>query len=193
MVGGTSVHISKHSLIRLKITVGCLTSTYPSIRVCGVCAMCVVVVMCVQCGVCALCVWCVISVVVVVVVVVCRVSGCACELRVCVGWAFYVLMLWCAELCRYVWCWLVCWAVCCVSCVLLKRPCHKGHGRFERTHESVFNGHMGASLSSLIASLSPLVSPSLFFSCLSLSFSSLSATMTMITRPVGCTHSSDLP
>ena len=51
MVGGASVHISKHSLLRLKITVccrlcaypsihvetlkitvGCLTSTYPSIR-----------------------------------------------------------------------------------------------------------------------------------------------------------------
>ena len=27
------VHISKHSLFRLKITVGCLTSTYPSIHV----------------------------------------------------------------------------------------------------------------------------------------------------------------
>ena len=27
------VHISKHSLFRLKITVGCLTSTYPSVHV----------------------------------------------------------------------------------------------------------------------------------------------------------------
>ena len=33
MVGGASVHISKHSLFRLKITVGCLTSAYPSIHV----------------------------------------------------------------------------------------------------------------------------------------------------------------
>ena len=33
MVGGASVHISKHSLFRLKITVGCLTNTYPSIHV----------------------------------------------------------------------------------------------------------------------------------------------------------------
>ena len=27
------VHISKHSLFRLKITVGCLTSTYPSVHI----------------------------------------------------------------------------------------------------------------------------------------------------------------
>ena len=33
MVGGASVHISEHSFLRLKITVGCLTSTYPSIHV----------------------------------------------------------------------------------------------------------------------------------------------------------------
>ena len=33
MVGGASVHISKHSLFRLKITVGCLASAYPSIHV----------------------------------------------------------------------------------------------------------------------------------------------------------------
>ena len=32
MVGGASVHISKHSLFRLMIAVGCLTSTYPSIH-----------------------------------------------------------------------------------------------------------------------------------------------------------------
>ena len=32
MVGGASVYIPKHSLFRLKITVGCLTSTYPSIH-----------------------------------------------------------------------------------------------------------------------------------------------------------------
>ena len=60
------VHISKHSSFRLKITVGCLTSTYPSIHfsldedtlkitvgclVCGLCVYmwCVVLVVCVCC------------------------------------------------------------------------------------------------------------------------------------------------
>ena len=33
MVGGASVHISKHSLFRPKITVGCRLCAYPSIRV----------------------------------------------------------------------------------------------------------------------------------------------------------------
>ena len=32
MVGCSRVHISKHSPFRLKITVGCLTSTYPTIH-----------------------------------------------------------------------------------------------------------------------------------------------------------------
>ena len=32
MVGGASVHISKHSLFRLKITVGCGLCAYPSIH-----------------------------------------------------------------------------------------------------------------------------------------------------------------
>ena len=32
MVGGASVHISKHSLFRLKITVGCRLCAYPSIH-----------------------------------------------------------------------------------------------------------------------------------------------------------------
>ena len=71
------VHISKHSLFRLKITVGCLTSTYPSIHVetlsrsrsvvwCVVWCVCVHVVLCgvVWCCVvlcaCA-CVWCVVK------------------------------------------------------------------------------------------------------------------------------------
>ena len=94
MVGGASVQISKLSLFRLKIAVGCSPCTCPSIRVCGVYAMCVlvcVVVVCDMCGVYASC------------RVLCRVScracvvrGCACVLRVCVGWAFCVLMLWCA-------------------------------------------------------------------------------------------------
>ena len=32
VVGGASVHISNHSLFRLKITVGCRLCAYPSIR-----------------------------------------------------------------------------------------------------------------------------------------------------------------
>ena len=79
-------------------------------------------------------------------------------------------------------------------CVPSKRLCHKGHGRLERTHENVFNLHTGASLSSLLASLLSRVSLSLLLVSLSF-FSSLSVTMTILTRPVGslCTHSSDLP
>ena len=46
----------------------------------------------------------------------------------------------------------------------------KDTGVLNRTHESVFNVYTGASLSLLFSRLSPLVSPSLFFSCLSLSF-----------------------
>ena len=51
-------------------------------------------------------------------------------LRVCVGCSFRVLVLWCAVLCRCVWCWCWCWramcgvwclwclcVVCCVWCV----------------------------------------------------------------------------
>ena len=47
MVGGVSVHISKQSLSRLKITVGCRLCAYPNIRVCLVCDMCGVRVVCV--------------------------------------------------------------------------------------------------------------------------------------------------
>ena len=46
MVGGASVHISKHSLFRLKITVGCRLCACPSIRVCVVCVQCVCVCVC---------------------------------------------------------------------------------------------------------------------------------------------------
>ena len=54
IVGGASVHISKHSLFRLKITVGCRLCAYRSIRVCVVCDMCgmcrvVCVCVCVVC------------------------------------------------------------------------------------------------------------------------------------------------
>ena len=62
------MHISKHSSFRLKITVGCLTSTYPSIHFsldedtlkitvgCLVCVWCVVLLCC---G--GACVWCVVK------------------------------------------------------------------------------------------------------------------------------------
>ena len=69
MVGGASVHISKHSLFRLKITVGCRLCAYPSIRVCVVCDMCGVRVVCVCVCVCV--VSCVVRVCVEMVVRVC--------------------------------------------------------------------------------------------------------------------------
>ena len=52
MVGGASVHISKHSPFRLKITVGCRLCTYPSIHVC----MCMCRVVCCACVLKWLCV-----------------------------------------------------------------------------------------------------------------------------------------
>ena len=60
-------------------------------------------------------------------------------------------------------------------------------------HTRAFSTYTRERESLLLSRLSPLVSPSLFFSYLS--FSSLSVTITMIARPVGslCTHSSDLP
>ena len=152
-------------------------------------------------------------------VCVLRVCG-VCAESVCVG---CVLMMWCAELCRYVWCWVVCWVVSVVCGVLLcvlrvwrglfnmRAFCRHTRKRFEPTHGDVLNLHTGRrevrgsliSLSSLL-SFSPLFLLSLFlrslpsfsfsFSSFSISFS-LSETMTVITRPVGslCTHSSDLP
>ena len=81
MVGGASVHISKHLLFRLKIKVGCPPCTCPSIRVCGVFVQCVCVL---------------------VLVLVCAVVY---VLRVCVGCAFCVLVLWCCVFCW--WCGVV--------------------------------------------------------------------------------------
>ena len=91
------VHISKHSLFRLKITVGCLTSKYPSIHkklsrsrsvVRGVCFLCVFFVCGVCCVLCGVLCWCWR-----LVVVLC---GC------CVLW------VWCGVGCMYV----------CVFCVV---------------------------------------------------------------------------
>ena len=105
--------------------------------------------------------------------VVCRacvVRGCACVFRVRVGWAFCVLMFWCAELCRYVWCWLVCWAVCCGSwwcvCVFLlvlhRKRSHVYVQNARVTKDTgVLKVHTGASISSLLASLPSRVSFSL--------------------------------
>ena len=150
MVGWPPVHISKHSLFRLKITVGCRFCAYPNIRVCGVCAMWCV---------CALCVWCVMC------GVMCRVVCCACVWCMCwvCVWdgAFCVLMMWCAELCRYVWyllvccCVLLCVVVCC--CVLLCTEAFwtDTRRRFEPTDgEEVGEG---VSCLSLVPSLSPLL------------------------------------
>ena len=100
-------------------------------------------------------------------------------------------------------------------CVLSKRPCHMGRGRFECTHEKFLNVHTGASrrLSlprppSLLVSLSSCVSLFSHVSLsshtslsllISLSFFSLSitlsTTMTLIARPLGslCTHGPTLP
>ena len=84
-----------------------------------------------------------------------------------------------------------------LPCVLTKCPCHSGHGRFERTHGSVFKV-IAPSLSiysSMLVSLSSRVSlssshMSLFFS-VSFHFSTTHImTMTMIARPIGlsCTR-----
>ena len=138
MVGGASVHTSKHSLSRLKITVGC--------RLCWCCVdMCGVRMVCGGVWCMCMCVYVYVYVYVrgVYVYVSCRVL-CVCVemvvvyvLRVCVGCAFCVLCVvvslcvvlvlvvvcnvWCAEcegacvgLC-------VVSVVCCVWCVCVAR------------------------------------------------------------------------
>ena len=166
-----------------------------------VCAMCVCVGVCcggdvcVQCGVCTLCVVC--DMCSVVSRVVCRVSCvCAwlCVCWECVGWAFLcfdVVVCWAVSLFVVLACVLGCvlwWVRFFLSCtehapmwsfktfpyVLSKRPCHKGHQRLERTHESVFIVHTGASIPSLLASLSSRVSLSLLLVSLSFFLFSLS-------------------
>ena len=109
---------------------------------------------CVQCGVWY--VWCVIC-------VVCDMCG------VCVS---------CRVLCRVLYrvsCRVSC--VCCAFLLVLHRNrsrVYVQNGRFERTHENVFNVHTGASLSSLLASLSSRVSLSLLLVSLSFFLFSLS-------------------
>ena len=114
-------------------------------------------------------------------------------------------------------CGCVCWCVVCVlgcacccgvcvqnapvctfntfPCVLSKRPCQIGHGRFERTH-GILNVHTGASLSCLLAYLSSRVSLPLLsrFSHVSL-FLSLSLLVSLSLFPArlflsfSCRHS----
>ena len=84
----TAVHISKHSLFRLKITVSCPPCTYPSIHV-------ETLKITVGCRLCAypsirVCVWC-----------VCNVS----------------VLWWCCVVMWY-WCWCAMCGVCCVVCVV---------------------------------------------------------------------------
>ena len=214
MVGGALVHISKHSLFRLKITVGCRLCAYPSIRVCGVwyvwceggvcmcmcmcMCMCRVLCVCVEmvvrvcwecvwcvrmCGMCVLCfgVWCV---------------WCVVCVGVCVGVVSVVSVggaAWHAEnpVCRF---------KNASVCTGNTRTCWNTRARVAGTHGSVSNVHTEAfwtytrsvslsflSLLSLFLSLSSFLFlrslPS--FSFLSSLFSSLSVTMTMISRPVG--------
>ena len=159
-----------------------------------------------------LCVWWCVLVLVCAVVYV---------LRVCVVCALRVLMLWCAVRGRYVWCWCWCWCVVSLVCVgrlglrvyrenpRMLNTC----ARFARTHGGVLDQHTGdvsnlhtgcLSLSLLSFSLSLVLSSfslpsyvSRSLSLLSSLLSSLSAAMTMITRPVGSLslskHGSDLP
>ena len=97
--GGASVtvHISKHSLFRLKITVGCRLC-WCCVEMCGV-YVCRVLCVCVEiacvlrvCGVCAESVW---------------------DVR------FVCCVLWCRYVCCWCWCWCsMCWVVCCVCGVL---------------------------------------------------------------------------
>ena len=106
MVGGASVHISKHSLFRLKITVSCPPCMCPSILVC-VCF--------VRGGV-----WCVVSVGVCVlvcaVVYVLRVCGMCVLCVVCCGGVGAGVGVQCVVRCVRGVC--VCWVVCCVCGVV---------------------------------------------------------------------------
>ena len=233
------MHISKHSLFRFKITVGCCAPcTCPSIRVCVVCAMlcaecvcvmCVRVCVCV-CGVCNVCCVC-----------VCVLCVCVCVCVQCVCVCCVLLCAWCCVLCVCVVCLLCVCVVCCVLCVGVHCVCVCGvcvrgvcgarlgtrktvpcvgsrrlhvywqnarmcstcarfarthGGLFEPTHGDVLNLHTGdlslsspsLFLSSFLLSLFLRSLPSYFsrsLSLLSSLLSSLSATMTMITRPFG--------
>ena len=168
--------IFKHLLFRLKITVGCRLCTCPNIRVCVVCV-----------GLCVgLCLWCVVwrglargktS--------VCRFKTSPCasskRFRVCQQNARMLNM---RAFCRY-----------------KRKRFEPTHGHVSNPHTERRKGEKGGSLPSLSRPFSlylflllslfrrSLHSFSFSFSSPSL-FSSLSVTMTMITRPVGslCVH-----
>ena len=151
--------IQAFTLKRLKITVGCPPCTCPSIRVCGVCNLWRVCVL----------TW-----------------LCACD--VCCG-VYVVFWVLCDLLvvCGVVWCCVVLCGVC-AWCGTLT---HGGVCRLKTAHTegfSVFSAFLALSLLSVCPSFSSLLLSSLFLSSLSclLSLSLFfSATMTMITRPVG--------
>ena len=102
------------------------------------------------------------------VLVCCYVLGCACCCGACVS---SCLPLKNAPVCTFKT----------LPCVLSKRPCHIGHGRFESTHGSVLNVHTGEPLSSFLLSLSSRLCLSLLFSWLS-SHTSLSLSLAISAR-----------
>ena len=146
------VHISKQSLFRLKITVGCPPFTCPSIRVC-VCGVCVCVLVCAVVYVLRVCVWDVrfvwLCCGVLCCVVMCGVgAGVGVQCVVCGLWCVCVVCVVCAawhtelplrvqvqnvSVCRFKT----------PPCVPAKRP-HEFNisGRFASTHGGVLNLHM---------------------------------------------------
>ena len=155
MVGGASVHISKHSLFRLKITVGCRLCAYPSIRVCVVWCVCNVYVYVYVC----------VDMVVRMCVVVCT---------LCCGVVCSVGGVWCGVvLCCFMWCGAA-WHAKTPPSVPGKRPhvlnmlAFSGYTlrRPERTHRRLFESAHGGVFRLLFSSLF-----SLLLSCLSLSLS----------------------
>ena len=178
-----------------------------------VCVMCACNVVCV-CALCVVCDMCGVCMCRVVCRVVCRAWLCVCVESVWDGRFVFLCcgVLSCVVVCGVGLCvglcvvcrgaFLLCLAQKTLPCVRSKRSRVYFQNARVTKDTGVLNVHTRAfstctreRLSLLFSRLSPLVSPSLFFSCVSLSFSSLSLTMTMITRPVGslCTHSSDLP
>ena len=162
----TAVHISKQSLFRLKITVGCPPCTCPSIRVCVVCVVLAMCACSVVCGVCCCC------------------CVCVC---VCVGVDVRFVFWCCGVLCCVVTCGVgtgvgvhcvVCGVVCgvvCVVCVVLSVCGAAWHS--EKPLVCRFK-------------TSPCVGSKTLPLC-----TVKTRAMTMITRPIGslCKQSFDLP
>ena len=156
--------------------------------VCVLCVWCVICVVCDMCGVCE----CVVSCVMRVLCVVARVCWecvCVCGIGVL---CFDVVVCWAVSLCVVLACVLGCVVcrgdVCVSSCLAPKTlPCvrsKRSRVYFQNARVTkdtgVLNVHTRPFSTYTWERLSPfLVSPSLFFSCLSLSFSSLSVTMAL--------------